>query len=138
MYREGQALDRPGPEGGTWGPPTPHAMTTHSRPLQGLPGPASLSLLGGLFGVLDPVLPTRYTHPACTHPYPVPSLHRRTAAHRRPSTAPRTCTYDQFGTPVGEPRGIEHTANSGSQTGLYRLLRFTRPFDWVMVVYYRV
>ena len=51
-------------------------LTTHSTPLQGVPGPASLSVLR-LTGVrpwcLGPVLPTRYTHPGTPTLVPYPS-----------------------------------------------------------------
>ena len=86
---------------------------------------------GSRWAVYAPVLPTRYTHPGIPHPG---TPHRPTPSSctTPPSTGtPRTCTYDSSETPVGEPRGMEHTRVSGSRTGLYSFYWFTRPFDWV-------
>ena len=87
------------------GPVGAAAMTTHSRPLQGLPGPAPLSLpplgVGTLAlagyryspGEYPPGIPTRYYPPG---PYPRPAtllLH------------PPHVLYTAFEDTVGEPRG---------------------------------
>ena len=113
--REGPRGHRPGPQGGDIPvPPTvsrdtrPDPMTTHSHPLQGCPGPASLSwgLPRAVLGSwVVPVLPTRYTHPAV--PYPVPSVpsHTELMHHTAVLSTTSTCTYDRFEDTVGEPRG---------------------------------
>ena len=52
---------------------------------------------------------TRYSPPTGIPPSQYPTYrtlpHCRTAAHRRPSTATRTCTYDRFRYDQGDPRG---------------------------------
>ena len=74
-----------------------------------------------------PGIPTRYTHPACTQPPSARHAHRPAMP-----VSPRACTNDRFWDTVGEPRGVEYTAVSGSRAGLYRFIRFARPFDWVL------
>ena len=73
--------------------------------------------------VYPPVLPTR---PA---PYPVHHCRARTSL-------PYTYSGDtRFQEPEGEPRGIRTHPVSGPGTGyiqLYRILRFTRPFEGVL------
>ena len=70
-----------------------------------------------------------YTHPVYpSRPHHAMPGRVRACTGTPPDTA-RTCRFD---TRVGEPRGIEHTAVSGSQAGLYWLYCFTRPFDWVL------
>ena len=81
----------------------------HSRPLQGLPGPlrcildlSSSSWLGT--GITPPG-----THPVYPTlvPYPTPQYPPVTRTTPVTSTT-GTCIYDQFGTRVGEPRGVEY------------------------------
>ena len=112
----------------TPGRPSDHPL----QPLWGFRGPLRCLRtlqLGSPGGWVVP----RYSPPWYPpSPHPPGTTHRRTAAHCRPSTAPGTCTYDRFRPVVGEPRGCRTHLVSGSQTGLYRLLRFTRPFDWVI------
>ena len=94
-------------------PPTPA--------LAGLPGPASLvqDLLARQLGS------TRYSPPA-THPVPIPHPGTTHPAPLYPHTAMvhhtlTACTYGRFDTDVGEPRGVEYSAVSGSRTGLWTL-----------------
>ena len=109
------------PEGGCrvqrpLGIPAPHPPTP--APCRGLRGPlrwCGTSFSGSGLPCWTPVLPTRYTHPAIPTRYHTPTLHCCTAAHRRPSTATSTCTYGRFRRSQGEPRGIEHTGNTGLQ-----------------------
>ena len=110
-------------------PPTPAPV--------GLPGPAPLS--GLRFTVMDPgyryvpVLPTRYTHPAYPPWYRTQPSRTVAASCTTLSGHPRTCTYDRFWTPEGEPRGVRTQPVLGSQAGSNLYIRFTRPFDWVLL-----
>ena len=117
----------------------------HSAPCRGY-GPAPLGgwtlRLSDLGSWVVPgiatLVPTRYTHPVYPPRHP-PDTARR--AHPGPTTVHgtlRTCTYDRFRPVLGEPRGVEYSAVSGSQTGLYCIYRFTRPFDWVLDRYLHV
>ena len=114
-------------------------QTTHSGPHGGLRGPLRcLGLLLEQLGTLrlgrywtryyPPGVPTRYTPPW----YPPDSHDMHTAADRDQYGTTETCTYDRFDIVLGEPRGAEYSRVSGSQAGLMRYCRFTRPFDWVL------
>ena len=92
-------------------------MTTHSSPLQGLPGPASLSSSGWALRRgrwVDPVLPTRYTHPV----YPpgttpgtrtLPVHHRWYVGRSGVRGVRNSCSE----VTVGEPRGVEYRGHMG-------------------------
>ena len=41
--------------------------------------------------------------------------------------------YSGFGTPVGEPRGLGTQPVSGSQDWFISILRFTRPFEGILL-----
>ena len=94
-------------------------MTTHSEPLQGSTGPASLSYaplyrgtsswLGTRYypPVYPPCIPTRYAHPARTT---LQTTRYTPGAHR---------SYSRFWTTVGEPRGMRTQPVLGSQDWLY-------------------
>ena len=133
--REGPAWDRPGPAGVVLTvPPTRtsvQAYPTHSRPLQGLPGPAPLgmpSLLEQRAGWVVPgiALPgTHPVHPPGTHLGPVPTLPctKLTVQY----TVPNSCFRDT----VGEPRGMRTHPCFRVPDGyiqLFKVMRFTRPF----------
>ena len=146
LYREAlQGLT--GPAG--WYRAVPDPPLTHGRPSyprpptpplpcrEGIPGPASLSgvpLLEQRAGWVVPGITTRYTHPL------YPPRHRshptdrcRTHCRARPGTL-RTCTYDRFGTVLGEPRGVRTQPRFRVPDWFILYLMFTRPFDWVSEV----
>ena len=128
---------RPGPEGGTCC--SAHEGRSRGRCSQIPPTPArwasgARSAVSGLRLVSGPgcwVLP-RYTHPY-THPLYPPVYPPCTVAASctTPSGHPRTCTYDRFGHPVGEPRGMGTQPVYRVPAVKYSILWFTRPFDWV-------
>ena len=102
-------------EGVALPPPIPH----HSRPLQGLPGPlrwgwvpqGSARAVAGCTGIALPGT-HRYTHPVYPPRYPPDPPDMHTAADRDQHEHRGACTYDRFGTRVGEPRGVRtHTLN---------------------------
>ena len=127
-YREGQALDRPGPEGGTWScgraqspvPPTPAPCRGFRGPLRCTGDfPAGTWRLGSTPPVYPPWYPPAlYTHPG-TH------LHRTIPPRRRHARNSR------FKDVVGEPRGVEHRLYSGSQTGYIQLYTVMRLYTAV-------
>ena len=93
------------------------SQTTHSRPLQGLTGPASLSGYlspsSVVAGCTTPVYPTLVPTRSHTPPwYTLPAL-AVIVMHSHP--------YSSFRDTVGEPRGVEYTAVSGSQDGYIQL-----------------
>ena len=111
MTREGPAWDRPGPEGGSCLQRTLGVRLlepTHSSPMLGLPGPASLVLGPSSSNVAG----YRYTPPPPTlvpiPRIPVPRHARAVASGARASSVTGACTYGRFEHPVGEPRGIEY------------------------------
>ena len=117
----------------------PAPQTTHSRPLQGLPGPAPLSVV--LLPRARWLGSTRYTHPGYPPVYPsqagTQAPVRRAVPHvPRCRGVTGTCTYGCFDTTVGEPRGIEYTPVSGSRTRSEPHDWFTRPFDWFIPLFY--
>ena len=98
--------------------------TTHSRPCR--PSGARFAVLGTspraacwVYRYYPPLYPPS--------PHTPPVL--PTCRHYRPR--PARCTNSCFGTLVGEPRGSRTHPGLGSLAGLYPLLRFTRPYDWV-------
>ena len=140
--REGQALDRPGPQGGFLDrrrplfarpcrPPTPAPPRGFRGPLRCLQGLPEQSGLAGY----TPVLPTRITHPVYPPWYP-PGAHA--GAQRRCWTMPGTtgtCTYDQFGDTVGEPRGTRTHRYFRVPGWFIQVYWFTRPYDWVLTLF---
>ena len=104
------------------------AEPTHSSPYR-----ASGARFAGSASAFQVAGCTRITLP-CTHPAPYPSTPPvgpyRCRTHCRVQYGSLgACTYDRSGPVLGEPRGAEYTAVSGSQAGLYRFMRFARPFD---------
>ena len=112
----------------------PAPVPTHSSPLAGASGAASLGLappceqsgLAGCTGITHPgTHPVSHTRPG-THPLTPLYPHTTTVHHTLTA-----CTYGRFWDIVGESRGVNTGLVSGSQAGITPLLRFTRPFDWV-------
>ena len=101
-------MDRPGPQGGHIRPRRQYVRapgTTHSRPLQGLPGPAPLYL------ALSSSKGAGWVVPGIALPYTHPYTRPRT---RIPVPAPSSTHHDEhelsygdtrFEVTVGEPRG---------------------------------
>ena len=121
---------RPGPAGVVQEPPRPPYPVTPDpipHPLQPPAGTSGARSAG--YGVSPGswVLPRGtplYYPPWYTHPV-YPPWYTRPAPPFCASCTPRhgttgTCTYDRFELVQGEPRGLEYTKVSGSQTGYTR------------------
>ena len=126
---------RSGPDRREWWVMVQRASELDPHPLQPLAG-AYGARFAGIYLSSSSVVGYRYTPPR-THPSPIPVPSTR--PYRTPCTAcssvllvPGTCTYDRFWDVLGEPRGLEHTAVSGSRTGLLRFIDFARPYDWII------
>ena len=72
---------------------------------------------------------TTPVYPPWYHP-PAPHVTAARVHHGRGATG--TCTYDSFEHVVGEPRGVEHSRVFRVPGWFILLLRFARPFDWVL------
>ena len=140
--------DRPGPQGGLrtayTGPYVRCTRTTHSGPLQGPTGPASL------YGLAPRAKRAGWVYPRITHPVYPPCTHpARTAGPvdqhgRRPARCTMTvdgttgtCTYDRFEDALGEPRGVEHTLYFRGPDGILNgpcFTRFAPDYDWNRVM----
>ena len=113
--------------------------------LPGTTTPAPVGLPGPLRCPWDPPRAKRLgstpcTHPPYTHPvYPPciptpvhpPDMH--TAADRDQYGTSGTCTYDRFQDLVGEPRGVRTQPVFRVPGWFILVLRFRRPFDWVLL-----
>ena len=99
----------------------PAPIPTHSSPLQGLPGPASLvsdllaSSVGGYPVYPSPAHPWYHTPPV--RPSPAPTVDSTADVDGTRGA----CTYDRFGPRVGEPRGSRTHPVLGSRTGYIQL-----------------
>ena len=96
-------------------------MTTTPAPA-GLPGPLRchgplLEQRGWVYRYYPP-----YTHPVYPPGIPTLPAPRTMYPPLARTRAPRACTYGSFREAVGEPRGVEYSLVSGSQTGLYTVI----------------
>ena len=112
-------------------PPTPAPWASGARFAAGFAPRGGWVVLRYSTPITHPVYPT-LVHPPGTPWYTDPAMNMQCQA----GGSPRACTYDRFDLVVGEPRGIEYMPVSGSRTGLYTFLRLTRPFDWVLDLFY--
>ena len=67
------------------------------------------------------VVPSRYTPGDAPSPHGVPAATGCSWGHLAGCSRAGAVGYDRFETPVGEPRGVEHSPVLGSQAGIYSI-----------------